>query len=129
MLPMPWQIGLLGTLLALSIGSLLGLSLGFLLSAALRLRRRYALDGIAGMVGTLAGFWLSAASRKFAVELNGAVVGWQPGAPWPRLRAWAFGHGLLVAIVGCAVCVALCRALASATARLGALRGAGDVRA
>jgi hypothetical protein len=129
MLPIPWQIGLLAALLALSMGLLLGLSLGTLFSAALRRRRRYALDGASGMVGAMAGLWLSVASGKFAVELNGAVVGWQTGAHWPRLRTWASGHALFVAIVGCVVCIALGRALATATVRLRALKAARDAKA
>jgi ABC-type dipeptide/oligopeptide/nickel transport system permease component len=107
MVPIPWQIGALGAALAAFVGLVLGLSFGVVLSAALRRRRRYLLDGIAGGVGFLGASWLSAASGKFAIELNGAVVGWQPGTPWPGLRAWAFEHAFLAAIIGCLICVAL----------------------
>jgi hypothetical protein len=122
MLPIPWQIGLFGAALALLAGLFLGLSPGILFSSALRRRRRCALDGIAGAAGFLAGSCLSAVSRNFAVELNGAVVGWQPGIRWPRLRAWAPEHGLLAAIIGCVVCLVLGRVFAGAAAHLLALR-------
>jgi hypothetical protein len=123
MLPFPWQIGLLGTALALAAGFLLGLSLGALSSVVLRWKRRYVLDGIAGMVGFLGALSLSAMSSEYAVELNGALVGWQRGTRWPSLRAWALGHGLLAAVIACIVCVALGRALASVADHVKPSRG------
>ena len=81
------------------------------------------------MVGAMTGIWLSAASGKFSVELNGAVVGWQTGAHWPRLRTWTSEHALFVAIIGCAVCITLGRALAAATGRLRAFKAARDAKA
>jgi len=118
MLPFPWQVGLLGVVLVLLTGFFLGLSLGTLFSAAFRRKRRYVLDGITGMIGFLGGSSLSAESRKFAVELNGAVVAWQAGACWPRLRTWAIEHGLIAAIISCMVCIALGRVLAGAAAHV-----------
>jgi len=129
MLPFPWQIGLLGVVLVLLTGFFLGLSLGTLFSAAFRRKRRYVLDGITGMIGFLGGSSLSAESRKFAVELNGAVVAWQAGACWPRLRTWAIEHGLIAAIISCMVCIALGRVLASATAQVRALQAGKDAKA
>ena len=128
MLPIPWQIGLFGAALALPIGFFLGLSLGTLFSVFVRRRHRYALDGIAGMIGFLAGCWLSAASARFAIELNGTVVGWQQGASWPLLRAWAYDHGFLASIIGCAAGVALGRVLALAAAQRRASQVGGRVR-
>jgi hypothetical protein len=74
------------------------------------------------MVGATAGLWLSLASGKFAVEVNGVVVGWQPAASWPHLRAWASEHGFLTVVIGSVACVALGRALASAVAHTRASR-------
>lgn len=118
MLPFPWQIGLLAVGLVLLMGLFLGLALGTLLSAALRRKRRYMLDGIAGMAGCLGAYWLSATSAVYAVQLNGVVVGWPSGTRWPSLWAWALEHGLLSAIIGCVLCIALGRALASGADRL-----------
>jgi hypothetical protein len=129
MLPFPWQIGLLGVVLVLLTGFFLGLSLGTLFSAALRPKRRYVLDGIAEMIGFLGGSWLSAGSRNFAVELNGAVVAWQAEACWPHLRMLAIEHGLIAAIISCMVCIALGRVLASATAQVRALQAGKDAKA
>jgi hypothetical protein len=70
------------------------------------------------MTGFMAGSWLSTMSGNFAIELNGVVVGWQPGACWPRLRAWAFEHSLFAEIIGCVICIALGRAFAGAAAKL-----------
>jgi hypothetical protein len=117
-----WQLALLGVVLALLMGLTLGLSLGTLFSALLRRRRRYVLDGIAGMAGFLAGFLLHAAGINFAIQVNGEVVGWQTGISWPRVRLWVFDHELLTEIIGCAVSLLIGRVLAGAAAQLRDLR-------
>lgn len=119
MIPIPWQVELLGVGLALSFGCFLGISFGSLFSAALRRRPRYVLDAVTGTVGAMIGIWLSATSSRYAIEVNGAVVRWQAAASWPDLRAWAFEHGFLAAIISCGVCVLAGRGLAGAATHRG----------
>jgi hypothetical protein len=107
MLFFQWQIVLFAIAIYLLLGFLLAISMGALLSTVLRLKRRYLLDGAVGMIGFLVS-WVNAASEYGAIEINGIVVGWQPGTRWPQLRAWAFTHGFLAAAIGCAASVAVC---------------------
>jgi len=106
------EIGALAILLSLATGFLVGVSVGFLAVAALHVRRRALLDGLSGMIGFTTGHLIGISARGFAIEVNGAIVGWQRGHDWLGLRGWVFEHALSMALVTCLAAVPLGRGLA-----------------
>jgi len=118
MIPFPWQIGLLALLVSSLVGVISGILLGALFSAALRLRYRPVLDGLAGAVGFLGAYWLSIGSGYSRVEANRATVGWHSGTFLPGPRQWLFEHQFMVSLVACVFAVAVFRVCAVAADRL-----------
>jgi len=108
---MPWQLGALAIAFALIAGALLGISAG-LLATLVGARRRVPPDAASGAIGFLAGCFLSSQTHDFAIEVNGVIVGWQPGHQWLGLRPLICEHGILTALIACLSLLALSRVLA-----------------
>lgn len=99
MIGLPWQF----TLFVLGIYCIIGVIAGILVSLGAKwiLRSKTTnlfFDSLAGMIGVVAFLVVSAEARRYALEVNGKIMGWPEGYEWWGARPWVVSHEHIVAV-------------------------------